>query len=562
MEWFVYVGVILLLFLIMMISGFYHNRKAYKYLRQSLKDNYGKIKEDCSMSSDDFTRISKYHHKKCESLDQNIFELDEMTSRDLSLNDLFARMNNTLSTPGEEYLYHRLHTVSLTDCDDNFYNLCNFFDETPETRLNLQIWFHDLGKITRFSLTDILHYANSLKVKSNIVHYLIDFGMLAGIGLIFVNPGIGTLVFCGFLCYSIISYFQMKADISPYFTTFAYINRMLEISEKIIKSKNNELAKDCEQLKNAASTFNGFKRGSYVLSSDIKLTENPLELILDYARMILHIDIIKFNHMLSFMQAHINEIEVLRELLGKLDAAIAFASFRNTLQYYCIPNYTDDCKINLTGAFHPLIKEPVANSIETNTGILITGSNASGKSTFIKTVALCAIMAQSFGIVPAKEYVASRFKIMTSMALTDNLLGNESYFIVEIKSLKRILDESSKDQKVLCFVDEVLRGTNTVERIAASSQILNSLRRNNVICFAATHDIELTHILEEKYNNYHFDEEIINDDICFSYILKEGRSNTRNAIKLLSVIGYEKSVIDNAESMAAEFLRTNNWSRI
>lgn len=89
------------------------------------------------------------------------------------------------------------------------------------------------------------------------------------------------------------------------------------------------------------------------------------------------------------------------------------------------------------------------------------------------------------------------------MSLRDNLTNNESYYIVEIKSIKRILDSINDEIPTLCFVDEVLRGTNTIERIAASSHILKSLTDKNALCFAATHDIELTNILENIYSNYH-----------------------------------------------------------
>ena len=84
--------------------------------------------------------------------------------------------------------------------------------------------------------------------------------------------------------------------------------------------------------------------------------------------------------------------------------------------------------------------------------------------------------------------------------------------------------------KVLCFVDEVLRGTNTVERIAASTQILKSLCHPGVLCFAATHDIELTELLQKDFDNYHFEEDIRDGDIFFNYRIKEGRATTRNAI--------------------------------
>ena len=81
--------------------------------------------------------------------------------------------------------------------------------------------------------------------------------------------------------------------------------------------------------------------------------------------------------------------------------------------------------------------------------------------------------------------------------------------MVEIKSLKRIVDRAKEEgEPVLCFIDEVLRGTNTVERIAASTEILSLLAQKNALCFAATHDIELSYILDEIYTNYHFEEEV------------------------------------------------------
>ena len=145
------------------------------------------------------------------------------------------------------------------------------------------------------------------------------------------------------------------------------------------------------------------------------------------------------------------------------------------------------------------------------------------------------------------------------MALTDNLFGNESYYIVEIKSLKRILDETEGEVPVLCFVDEVLRGTNTVERIAAACQIMKTLQNDNTICMAATHDIELTELLERQYDNYHFEETIEADDIRFHYEIKGGPATTRNAIKLLQMLGYQNDITKAAEEMAEAFLKDGKW---
>ena len=170
-------------------------------------------------------------------------------------------------------------------------------------------------------------------------------------------------------------------------------------------------------------------------------------------------------------------------------------------------------------------------------------------------------MAQTLHMVLAECYSAPMYRIFSSMSLRDDLEGGESYYIVEIKSLKRILDAMKEGDPwpVLCFVDEVLRGTNTVERIAAATQILISLTGAGVLCFAATHDIELTELLSGLYDNYHFEEEIRDGDILFNYTLREGRANSRNAIRLLEIMGYDCSIIQKAQRQAEDFLVKGIW---
>lgn len=130
--------------------------------------------------------------------------------------------------------------------------------------------------------------------------------------------------------------------------------------------------------------------------------------------------------------------------------------------------------------------------------------------------------------------------------------------MVEIRSLKRILDRIEGEIPVFCCVDEVLRGTNTVERIAASSQILLYMAEKRLLCMAATHDIELTYILEDVFRNCHFEEEVTDEQITFDYLLKEGRAMTRNAIRLLHLMGFEDSIIEKAETMAQQIAGHEN----
>ena len=314
--------------------------------------------------------------------------------------------------------------------------------------------------------------------------------------------------------------------------------------------------------------FRAFRKKAKVVTGGKTMSGDLMDLLMDYVRMIFHVDLIMFDSMIMDLEKKEQDVLNAYEIVGKIDSAIAIASFRTYLenqgQSYCVPQLYEQVKPRLEAKdmYHPLTSNPVKNSIMEKSSVLITGSNASGKSTFIKTVALNAIFAQTIHTCTCSEYAASFFQVYSSMALTDNLQGNESYYIVEIKSLKRILDRANDKIPTLCFVDEVLRGTNTLERIAASSQILKYLSELNVLCFAATHDIELTYILERYFKNYHFQEEVKEKQVVFNYELRDGRASSRNAIKLLDMIGYPEEVIYKANQEVTHFSDTGNWNVI
>lgn len=257
------------------------------------------------------------------------------------------------------------------------------------------------------------------------------------------------------------------------------------------------------------------------------------------------------------------DVDAMIEVVGYVETAIAVWIFRKSLEReegWCEPDFGAKNGLELETGYHPLITNPVKNGIATDKGVLITGSNASGKSTFLKMVAVNAILAQTIHTCPAARYRAPFYYVYSSMALRDDMDSGESYYIVEIKALKRILDAADAGEKpILCFVDEVLRGTNTVERIAASTQILKSLGRTGILCFAATHDIELTELLRNDFGNYHFEEDVADGDVVFNYKLKEGKATTRNAIRLLELMGYDKEVIEKAYAQAARFTESGVW---
>jgi len=250
------------------------------------------------------------------------------------------------------------------------------------------------------------------------------------------------------------------------------------------------------------------------------------------------------------------EKEVLMELyytVGELEALISISGYQHNLgQLFVKPKFIEDITIHIKDGIHPLIDTPVGNSINIeNQGIVLTGTNMSGKSTFLRMMGVNIIFAQSFYFVLAKEYSAPFFNIVSSISPNDDLTKGKSFFMAEVESILRIIKALEKDVPVFCPIDEIFRGTNPIERIAMSAEILTYLNNGKTISIVATHDRELTDILKENYDFYYFSENVdTNRGLSFDYKIKKGISQTRNAIKLLEYMGYPKEIIDKAYKRA------------
>ncbi len=541
---------------VFLIKGIYDKKNNRIKLLVRLKKEWGQIPEE-EYTFETLKSLSSYYR----SIKDVQHDVDDITWNDIDMDQIFMLINNTGSAMGEEYLYSVLRKVKFDSGELSERNrLIEFFRNKDEKRLQLQVAFRGMGKLRNISVYEYINQLDSLEQKSSLPHYLMAGGLITAILLIFYNPAAGGILTFAMVANNIIQYYKRKAEIDAYFTVCSYIIRLLRTVKDITRLDIPEIKTYTEQLKSASTQFAQFEKGSRVVAG-----KNPngdlLDLILDYERMLFHTDLIKFNSMLDCFKKNRKVLNEMYVSIGTLDSMVAVASFRTMLEYYCIPELSSDLKpfLEVEELFHPMIEEPVTNSIKEEHCVLITGSNASGKSTFIKTLAINAILSQTIYTSMSKSYKASFFQIASSMALQDSIFSKESYYIVEIKSLKRILDRLNSNIPTLCFVDEVLRGTNTLERIAASSQILYSFSQENAMCFAATHDIELTHILENYYSNYHFQEQIVDNNILFDYKLLSGRAISKNAIKLLGVMGYSEEIIGSASNSANHFLQDGTW---
>ena len=552
-------------------GGYFLQKQGEKKLEKQIRDSFGNVPK-LEYTQEKYDSIGYYFREMAKKYpdDQDHCIVDDITWNDLAMDDVFLTMCNAQSAIGEEYLYYILRTPSLNEeVLSKREKLIRYFDSDPETRVKLQVEMAKAGKISGVSVYEYVSRLDSLKTENNFKHFLCILLMVAAIGLIFIYPAVGIMGTLGVFFYNVITYFKRKSEIENYYQVVAYILRTLDLSQKICGMKNDELKPYTDILSEELKRCKNVTKGARLIVSK-KSNGDILEVALDYLRMATHIDLIRFNIMLARLKDKKDDFDKIYEIIGLLDAMTAVTSYRALMGEWCEPilykcenasvkEGGKHCGIETENIYHPMIAEPVKNNFKESGNVLLTGSNASGKSTFIKTVAINSILAQSIHTCMADSFKASFFKCMTSMALTDNLSGGESYYIVEIKSLKRICDCLNDDVPLLIFVDEVLRGTNTLERIAASSRILSYVGSKNCMLFAATHDIELTYILEKSFKLYHFEEKVEDDGVFFDYTLRDGRAVTRNAILLLKMMGFEESITDAAEKAADEFVNTGEW---
>lgn len=531
-----------------------------KWFLRHLKQRWGTV-PDREYTQEELESIS--HYAKRNEGEQ--FMIDDITWNDLQMDEIFIRMNNTLSSCGEDVLYQILRQPQMDqNVLDERERLIAYFQTHEEERIQVLTRVNEVKKIWKMSIADYIDALKDVDRRGRGKYPLLAGLSAAAIVATLIRPIPCMFLLLLMLCVSAVVHTRDSKKIEPYLNCFVCILRLLRAADQFEKLDNPEIQTYLDRIWAGRKKMKSFRRGAFLVASTNSVQDGLEAIIVSYLRIIFQVDFIKFYSMLKHVEGNEATIEDMYQAMGELDALIAVASFRESLPYYSQPEFVEangreGAFLKVEKLYHPLIDDPVANSIQMQRGVLITGSNASGKSTFLKTIAINTILAQTVHTCIAKHYCGSFLKVLTSMALRDNLSGGESYYMVEIRSLKRILEECEKPEPVLCIVDEVLRGTNTIERIAASSQILHSLAKPKVLAMAATHDIELSYVLEKEYDNYHFEEEIQENDVVFDYKLRTGRAMTRNAIRLLAMIGYDPKIIEAAQESAKQFEETGVW---
>jgi hypothetical protein len=236
------------------------------------------------------------------------------------------------------------------------------------------------------------------------------------------------------------------------------------------------------------------------------------------------------------------------DAIGSFEALHSFSGLVFNNPGWCFPAFKE-AHFYMSGeqVGHPLINagKRVNNNIAiTDRGeiMLITGSNMAGKSTYLRSIGINTVLAMAGAPVCAAAFTLSPVQIISSMRIADNLEESTSTFYAELKKLKAIIDRVNTGEKIFILLDEILRGTNSLDRHTGSVALVKQLIRHQAACIIATHDVELAKLKDTYPNNilnYHFDAQVSKDELYFDYQLKRGVCESLNASILMKKIGIE-----------------------
>lgn len=459
-------------------------------------------------------------------------------------NSLFQLINTSKSINGKRSLINKLINPKISKKDilenqESIKELSNNF----QFLLDFQTKINSIKKIENI---DYQNYTNILDDEKHISKKELIFGIITStITDIILLLSIFNIINIRY--FIIVLIIQL---IISYIYLYKYNNEFNNISEC---SRNISSLKEIYEVtinnnfkyKKLNNIKNNLKEGYEVITKLDKISIldsyrfNFITNVILNAIMSLNIIVLyKYNTLITkehkIIKENINNIEELENL-------ISFTTIPLIKENVSLPSIDDKTNLEFTNIAHPLLEESkcITNSFNSKDDInIITGSNMSGKTSFMKTIAINLILMYNGTYVNAEHFTSSLNKIFTSIKVTDDIEKGISTFYGELLRIQKILEyKNDNKDPIIVFIDEIFKGTNYNDRILGAKEIIKKLSKHNCIVIITTHDFELCEIDSKKIYNYHFEEQYIKDKITFDYKIKEGMCTKTNAKYLMEQIG-------------------------
>jgi hypothetical protein len=491
--------------------------------------------------------------------------LDDRTWEDLNMSDVFSALDRTESAVGQQLLYARLRSTPLGEHLEAFEALVTQMSDDAPARERAQL---ALGRLRAPAAYDLWWLAQPGSLESESWHVLFPVVAIsmAGIALLvpFWPPAVFLLVIGAIG--SLIARTSIARRLRVVAGVFPQLNPLVAAAE-VLKSLDRDVtAPLLGTLRVDAPRLSRLRRiASWAGRDPMAAVGGDLPaLLFEYLNLVFWLDANALFFGSRELRARAPELLRAIAAVGDVDAAISVASYRAGTPAWTRPTFRSSGSAELTDVRHPLLPDAVPNSITLRPphGVILTGSNMSGKSTFLRTVGVTTVLAQTIHTCLATRYEAPVFTVRTCIGRADDPATGKSYYLVEVESVLALVHAARSGVPHLMLFDELFRGTNAVERIAAGEAVLLALlaptpegRSSPHVVLVATHDQDLVDLLSGIYAAHHFRDAIDAAGLAFDYKLAPGPATTRNAIALLRQRGAPKELVAHALARARELDR-------
>jgi hypothetical protein len=478
--------------------------------------------------------------------------VDDGTWNDLECERLFGSVDSTLTPLGSQSLYRKLRIYREDSGElEKSYAAYQALRQDTALREPLQLALWPLRKDSNALICETLFGEPAPDPRWTGLVFSMSGVSLLTIAAAILNPALLGLLGVTVLCNACIVMF-VRHDIHETFLATARLGRMISVAARVAKLAAPGPVAQPIRLNAILGETLGL-RGSFRWF----LADRGNDIIASFY----------FWLNLLFLADHVAAILVRRNLrrhrdvlarifveLGSLDADIAIASWLQRHPAHCLPRITNAEKIELVDGFHPLLRSPVANSLTLrDESALVVGTNMAGKTTFIKMVGANIILGRTLGVCFATAAVIPRTKVLASIRTEHSMESGKSHFFAELERILSFVRMAERREAFVFLIDELFRGTNTPERIAAGKAVLECLGANAQVLVTA-HDVELQNLLGPRFRTFHFTENPELPEV-FDYRLHHGISTSRNAITLLEKLGFPSTVTAEARRLAGDLHR-------
>ncbi len=325
---------------------------------------------------------------------------------------------------------------------------------------------------------------------------------------------------------------------------FSFVNYLAAYEEFLSEIANHDYNADAlkriksEIAKDSDKAILGLK----TISGAINLRANPL--VYGLLCTVVFYNALIYLRFASWKSRYIKRVPKWIDAAGEMEAFLSLAVIGRVKSTASFPKILEDTRpvIDCEELYHPLIRESevVSNPCHVKEGLrIITGSNMSGKTTYLRSLGVNVCLAYSGAMVCARDASFSVLKMFTSMRVMDDVGKGISSFYAEVLRIKAMSEYVKNKIPMLVLIDEIFKGTNSADRIIGAKGVIGTLAKPWVCGMITTHDFELCDLSESHSNisNSHFDEYFENDELKFEYKIKDGRCVTTNAIHILKMAG-------------------------